>query len=417
MHGVIALSGYDPRLVMLLPRVHARWFVASALCSAGASIVVGLGGGYGMWLATDSGWVAAAVGVALALVFLNLYRLLHAGTGFPTHWPIDALAWWTPSWVSVAVFVVLGSLLGQPAVVWCASMFDRTTPTGLLAQLHALWRTPMTALLWSTVLMVLTSLPAWFRRVHTSAVRAYEQQRWLDERMLVDDAFADGQEQITQLLARVPGFAPPLQLHYADPPYNTRALVFGLELHALDDGRSTVRADDDGVAPATAAPARSAPIVVPAAVPLPPLQPQEEAATTSLWDSPEDDAKTAAPAHDFLAMGRAQSLRAQQHIDAVTPFLARHLDLPEAQVRERIGQAAAHARVHAIFPEYKSLRTVLLKDAGYALDAGLAPILAIVTQRTVAEVERRLRAAPRDQRLAGVFTSELARRLLKQRAS
>ena len=55
-----------------------------------------------------------------------------------------------------------------------------------------------------------------------------------------------------------------------------------------------------------------------------------------------------------------------------------------------------------------------MKSAGFALDHGLAPLIAIAVKKPVDDVERRLRAAPPDKRVTGVFVSELARVLLPQ---
>ena len=42
-------------------------------------------------------------------------------------------------------------------------------------------------------------------------------------------------------------------------------------------------------------------------------------------------------------------------------------------------------------------------------------VVSIITQKPVADVEKRMRAAPPDKRLTGVFAPELARRLLKKK--
>jgi hypothetical protein len=423
--GVIALAGFDVDIVARLEPAHARFFAVSGTCTLMATIVVGVGAGYGADLVSDSVPVGIATGIGFALVFLNLYRLFHAGTGFPIHWPIEALEHWSPSLVGVAVFVGLGALLSQPDVLLVMKpIIDdavaKLPVDGLVARTRTAWTHPSWVVVSTVLFTLLSSLPAWLRRLALGPVRAYEQQRWLDERMLVDDAFADAQDAITRLLDRTPGFSGRLQIHYADPPYNTRPLVFGFDLFAVreTDNRYFARGDEPAPPPPpeTAAPPR---LVgeTPAPVHLPPLAVQvvAEAAPSLQWDDPQDDDNHDAPVPMFFVMGRAQVKRARQHIDEVAPFIARFVDQPEQDIRRLLQAAPPEARLHEVIPAYKSLRSIILKDAGFALDHGLAPILAIVTEKSVEDVEKRLRAAPRERRLSGVFTAELARRLLPPR--
>ena len=68
--------------------------------------------------------------------------------------------------------------------------------------------------------------------------------------------------------------------------------------------------------------------------------------------------------------------------------------------------------MHTLFSEWKSLRSILLHNAGFALDHNMASIISIAVGRPTPDVMQRLTHAPREQRLAGVFAPELARKLL-----
>jgi hypothetical protein len=416
--STILLAGYDPRLVARLTVRHARFFGVASVLTIVAAVVVGVGAGYGAELVSDSIIMGIAVGVAAALVMLNLYRLFHAGTGFPIHWPIEALDRWSPSWVGIAVFVVLGGLISQPDVLLVMKpLIDDQVALlpvdGLVSRTRAAWSHPIVAIVATAWFAMLSSLPAWLRRIMHEPVRAYEQERWLDERMLVDDAFAEAQDDITQLLTGIPGFSGALQVHYADPPYNTRPLIFGFDLFARSDGKFIVT---DEPAPPQLEPAplpkraeTPAPVHLPA-LPTPP--PPDVAAPSLSWDDPKDDHRIDAPVALFFDMGRSQVKRAQQHLDEVAPFLSRFVGISVEEVQRLVTAAPPEARLHEVIPGYKSVRAIVLQNAGFALDHGLAPILAIITEKPVEDVEKRLRAAPRDRRLSGVFTAELARRLL-----
>jgi hypothetical protein len=140
----------------------------------------------------------------------------------------------------------------------------------------------------------------------------------------------------------------------------------------------------------------------------------EDEVSTS-WDDASHDHDPNPPAVAFFDIGRLQVKRAREHMDVAAPFIAKFVDRPESEVRAALAAAPEDARVHRLFDDYKKLRSILMKDARFALDHGLAPVVAIVTQRSVADVEKRMRAAPPDKRLTGVFAPELARRLLKNR--
>lgn len=461
MRSLLRALGYDPEIVDGLSREDARFFHQAALASLLAALVVAVGTGYGGWL-TLGALAAPALAIAGALFLLNLLRMHHAGSGYPLHLPLEDIAHWRPGATASLVLFLLGLLLAQPvaflvrrpsldaqvtahfseqrAVRLQLGIDSPTAPAdGLILRAHLAWQAPLPTGALVGLFSLLIALPAVLRRVRATAVRSYESERWIRERMFVDDEYAAAQEAVSDMLQEVPGFVPPLQNHYADPPYNTRPLIYGLDPSVfIEDGIKLTRpstVDGDAVflsespLPVEARvtppiPAAVAPVIPIASKPAPVIAAQasrahapdseEVGAQLPTWDDPAHDTDSEAPAPAFFEVGRAQARRAREHMEVTAPLIARYTGRPEAEVRALLQAAPDDARLHRLFPEWKRLPTILLKDAGFALDFGLAPVLAIIVQRPLADVERRLRAAPRDKRLPGVFAPELARRLLKR---
>lgn len=453
---MIRSVGYDPEIVAGLSRGDVRFFRVAAACGFLSAIVVGIGTGYGGWL-TLGPIAAVPLGVAGALFLLNLLRLHHAGSGYPLHLPIEDIVRWRPALTASIVLFLLGLLLAQPvALLVLKPSLDvrvaahvaeqralrtrlgaeegRAPADGLIVRAHLAWQDQLPTGVLVAICALLVALPALLRRFGASAVRNYESERWIRERMFVDDEYAEAQEAVTNLLREV-GFTGSLSLHYGDPPYHTRPLVFGLDPALLvSDGIQLVRpakVDGDALihpetsqAPqAPTAPlappapvAALAPVAPPPLVDKPPAVDDEEVgAALPAWDDPAQDHASEAPAPAFFDVGRAQVKRARAHADVTVPLIARYTGRPEAEVRALLRNAPDDERLHRLFPEWKRLPTILLKDAGFALDFQLAPVIALIVLRPLADVERRLRAAPRDKRLTGVFAPELARRLLNKK--
>lgn len=461
MRGLLRAIGYDPEIVDGLSAGHRRFFAAAAVASVVAALIVGLGTGYGGWL-TLGPVVAVVLGVAGFLFLVNLLRLHHAGSGYPLHLPIEDIGKWSPAGTASVVLFLLGVLLAQPVAflvlkprldaqvahhiaeqraVRAQLGVNTETADGVILRATVAWRDPITTGSLVGVLALLVALPALLRRFGAGAVRAYESERWIRERMFVDDEFAHAQDAITNLLLDMPTFSGTLQVHYADPPYNTIPLIYGLDPELIvEGGLKFVRpgkVDGDAVimpeeAPPTPTPTPTPPpppppAHVPAPPPTPPPKPApatpaarapvegEDVAQNLNWDDDRDDARTEPPAPHFFDVGRSQIKRAREHVDTTAPVIARYTGRPESEVRAILKAAPDDARLHRVFPEWKKLPTILLKDAGFALDFNLAPVLSIIVEKPVADVERRLRAAPREKRLPGVFAPELARRLLNKK--
>jgi hypothetical protein len=465
---VIQGVGYDPDIVRGLPPGDVRFFRVAAACSLLSAIVIGVGTCYGGWL-TIGPIAAAPLGAAGVLFVINLLRLHHAGSGYPLHLPIEDIERWRPAMTASLVLFLLGLLLAQPvAFLVMKPALDGRVATrlaaqrsiraqlgvhggrgpadGLILRAHVAWEQPLPMGALVALFGLIVASPALLRRFGAGAVRAYERERWIRERMFVDDEHAEAQDALTSMLRDV-GFVGSLTLYYADPPYNTRPLVFGLDPALfVSDGIKLVRpkeVDGDAVihaerfayealgAPASS-PAPSPTATPPPVAPLPPaaaalgppsadkppaVDNEEVGAALPAWDDPAHDDVREPPAPTFFDVGRAQVKRARVHADVTAPLIARYTGRPEADVRALLRNAPDDERLHRLFPEWKRLPTILLKDAGAALDFQLAPVLALIVQRPIADVERRLRAVPRDKRLTSVFSPELARRLLRKRAA
>lgn len=462
MRILLRAIGYDPEIVDGLSKGHQRFFAAAAIASLLAAIVVGVGTGYGGVL-TLGAIVGGVLAVAGFLFLVNLLRLHHAGSGYPLHLPIEDIGRWSPAGAASVVLFLFGTLLAQPvAFLVLKPRLDaqvaahvaeerairaqlgvdsaRPPADGLILRANVAWKEPVPTGAIVVFFAMLVALPALMRRFGASAVRTYESERWIRERMFVDDEFATAQDDITNMLAPVPGFSGTLQVHYADPPYNTIPLVYGLDPSILiEGGVKFVRPSKvDGnavIMPPTETPLPPPgpePVAEPVPPPVvakppepPPAPPQplpprapiegEDIAPDLNWDDDRDDARTEPPAAAFFDVGRAQVKRAREHADFTAPLIARYTGRPESEVRALLKNATDDARLHRVFPEWKKLPTILLKDAGFATDFQLAPVLSIIVERPVADVERRLRAAPREKRLSGVFAPELARRLLNKK--
>jgi len=472
---LLRACGYDDAIVARLSPVDARFFVTGSVLSLVASLLPASAVGYGATLTLG----AASAPVFFVVVFLfvlNLLRLHHAGSGYPLHHPIEGIGTWRPAGAAVVVLFVLGAFLTQPLVLLVLRPFidadlsartaaalalqqglgvvDVAAPVhGLIARSHAAWdHHPGVAAALSLTFSLVVCAPTLMRRTGARAVRLYESERWIAERELVDDAWAENLDDVTAILGETaPGFSGRLQVHYADPPYNTRPLVFGLDPALLVGGKLRfVRAQGPiepapslappapAVAPAPAnqpAPAvavDATPVIAPVAAPLPApaaslepvpaalavppaVAPRDAAAPTST-PSPSPAEPTAPETwagHTAMSAGRTTVAQARADDSGLVLFLTVYLEKPRDEVLRALGAAPADAPLFKVFPEWNKLPTLLLKSAGFALDAGLAPLIAIAVDKPVEQVERRLRAAPRDKKVSGVFAPELARRLLR----
>jgi hypothetical protein len=485
MTSVFSLCGYDASLIAKVSRGERAFFVVSAAFTLVAVFLAGSGMAYGFVL-TSGPWAALPAFAAGALFVLNLLRLQHAGSGYPLHLPIEDIQSWRPGLAGLWVLLVFGLLLGQPLVIllqkpWlddvvAARIADANAVRqalgletsavvdGLIVRGSAAWSEHFAAsALLTVVCALILAAPALLRFIGASAVRDYESERWIADRILVDDEWAVARDVIeTTLTFSAPGWRPPLVVPFADPPYNTRPLIFGIDTADIVEGRlrltrlprakreatpvlppprapwwaeldlvqrppsepsesaqspepsePSVRASSTHAAAASSAP--TPPSIEFAASPAPPRAPAPNPMDTS---SPTEGAASV-PSRGVLVgsvveVGRIAAGQARGSV-AVMALCARYLECSGAEVFRALREAPDDAPLHTVFPSWGRLPTVLLKPASVALDLGLAPLIAIAVGRPTEQVERRLRAVAGDQKVSSVFAPELARRLLREK--
>ena len=115
----------------------------------------------------------------------------------------------------------------------------------------------MLAAVISVALGAVFSAHTWLRFFFISSVRLYEAKRWHNGRELVEDSYNSTQHEVHNALGKLPGFSGKLMTHFADPPYNQRPLVFGVEfsevrttgvrfVEALPEDSSKINEDRSG---------------------------------------------------------------------------------------------------------------------------------------------------------------------------
>jgi len=455
--SVTALMGFDDDVMREVDVTSSSRLALVAVCGVVSIGLAALGLGYALYLALANLVVAIAVAVAAALFVWNLVRLHHAGSGYPAHRPPEGIDAHRPSLGSVVVFFALGLMITAPCAMFVVApaptkelrvrddapraerRVDARSPRGLIATGDALAAHPVQATFALGLFALLFSAVAWLKFPFVRAVRAYERARHGRERARIAWQFDDGERAIVELLAPRAGFVAPQKRHFADPPYNTAPLFFGV---APDDAARDARfvrpwAIEDHVeaAPAAAPPVvDKAPEAAPAAKPVeaksaptpedarppPPVDDgalsdlAEEPEAKSVWDEPlEDDGGP--PAVSFLDVGRLSAERARRYTDEVAPFIARITGRSEREVASLLRVAPDDTPVHKLFSEYTSVRSILMREAGFARAHGFNRFVSIIVGLDEAEVASRMASAPDDQRLTGVFARELGRRLLKKK--
>lgn len=490
MNRLFSLCGYDSDLLKRVAQGERVFFVVSAALTILASLLAGAGMAYGAIL-TVGPLLSPIAFVVAALFVLNLLRLQHAGSGYPLHLPIEDIHAWRPAMAGVVVLFVFGVLISQPLVFlleksWldaavargvqdaaavraALGIVDVAPPVadGLIVRGRAAWdQHPLPTTLLTLLFATLLAAPALLRRLGATVVQHYESERWIADRILVDDEWAFARDVIEATLTETaPGFRPPLSVPFADPPYNTRPLIFGLDPADFVEGRlKYVRVarkltPETPPLPTTATPwwvplappplegaptlttpvleggpvvehrplvVEQAPVVTPAPVvePPPAAPPVVEQAPVVVEQQPAPaPALPAAPAFDadpgarnVILVGRHRASDALRSVK-VMALCARYLELSPDEVLAALRAAPADAPLHAVFPTWGKLPTLLLKPADVALDLGLAPLIGIAVGRPADQIERRLRAVPGDRKVSSVFAPELARLLLRDKGA
>jgi hypothetical protein len=460
---VTSLAGLDDDVIMRLDDDDRfRLSIVSVFGALSVALAV-FGLGYAAHLALGGVMVPLLIAVGTGLVVVNLVRLHHAGSGFPAHRPLDELDRHRPALIAVVVFFALGAMMTSPCAMWTlAPLLKRDVAAlhtagarqageadnfrgesadhestvapvtdGLITRGRAFVARPFAASALTVLFALLFSAVAWLKFFFLAAIRAYERERYLRERALVDALYGESQSLVASTLAPYRAFSGTLRQHFADPPYNTQPTFFGVMPDALFKEARFVRpwaAVDDAPKAETAAPPESEPEQAPAVQAVvgeqepevvPPVDEGalgaevDEPEAKSVWDEPlVDDGQP--PAIHYLDIGRLPVERARRHSDEVTPFIAAVTGRSPREVAALLRIAPDDTPVHKLFSEYKSLRAILMREAAFARDHGFTRLVSIIVGLSEDDVTRRIEDAPPDQRLTGVFAPELAKRILRK---
>lgn len=235
MDDVASLAGLDPRLLRRVPPRAQAAYARQAWLGLLSAALAGVSIAYAAVLAAVGPASTLLIGLFAFLFVFNLVRLHHGGGGRPIEGEWDDIDTWRPSLWPTLVLLVLGALMMQGLCLLAMRPFllswlpRHLHENGLLAHAHEAWRHP--ALMGACTLgfAVLFAAFAWGKYFMLSAVRAYERQRWALGRAIVDRLSAVNDELIVAALADEPGFAGEVTHHFANPPYNTHRVLFGVD--------------------------------------------------------------------------------------------------------------------------------------------------------------------------------------------
>jgi hypothetical protein len=408
-------AGFDEDIVDRLAPDDARFFAIASAISIAASVLVGVGLTFGAGLALELWPLAGVVGLVGLLFALNLFRLLHAGTGFPLHEDVAELDRWRPPPTGAFVLFLLGAMLLQPVVLFALGSATAREGNGLIALGLAAWSRPGLAVLLTVVLALLMSATSWLRFFNLGPLRAYERHRWHRNRGVVDGAWQRSQEVITEDLRPHESFSGELRVHY-----DTKPMPFGIDPARVE--REMVKfvppedepEEEEELLPAEAPIAAPAPKKTEPAPDAPPQVPEPPPKEDALFPREELGPTDAGvpPRLAFFDVGRINAARAREHVDEIAPFVSELLGRDEDEVRALIRVSPDDLQLFRLFSEWKEPGVVLLKTAGFARQHGLAKAVSIYVGRPVEEVVARIDDAPADKKLSSVFAPELAKRLL-----
>lgn len=243
--------GYDPRLLARLKPGRRRtinllaeaWIISSAALAASV--------GYALWLVEHSLAVSLLSAVAMALVVINLLRLVVAGSGAAPHLSAEHVRAYRPALGPTFVLSMLAVLLAQPAQLplWQAELSAPMAEhrEALLArqeqasralghevrpafrkelaeseflawQVRAIWKTPQRAFVLSVLYWFLVLFPTLAGRfIALDALREYERARWLAVRHQIHAEAETAAHGVRAQLERYPTYTAPLHPPMASP--------------------------------------------------------------------------------------------------------------------------------------------------------------------------------------------------------
>ncbi len=210
---ILSLVGYDPALLHSLSQENRNALRGAAVVWLVACVVLGLSAGYAATLIQPQLWGSVLGGIAVAVLMVNLLRVVNAGGGSPlraTRRASEAAARsYRPSAVPAVVFGVLAAILAQPGQLAFWPEIDAQVDEhrqALIAQhevaaknlgtdadyyrdeleaagfpifrIKLMWKDPRRALRYTAILFLLVLLPSfWSQVISIKGHRAYELER------------------------------------------------------------------------------------------------------------------------------------------------------------------------------------------------------------------------------------------------
>ncbi len=242
---ILSLIGYDPALVNELELVDRNAIRGAAVVWVVSCLVLGVAAGYAASLIQPNLWGSIVGGIGVAVLTVNLLRVMNAGGGSrplaTRRASLAAAARYRPSLVPAMVFGVLAAILSQPAQLpfWPDLDHDvREHRQELIAQhevaaknlgtdgdyyreelqsagfpifrIKLIWKDPKRVLRYTAILCLLVLLPSfWSQVISLQGHRAYERERVLRSHASKLALAKSGREETTRLLAQWQSYDPP----------------------------------------------------------------------------------------------------------------------------------------------------------------------------------------------------------------
>ena len=242
---ILSLVGYDPELLGRISETNRQVLRGSAVVWLVACLILAVAGGYAATLIQPNLAVAIGVGIAVAILTVNLLRVINAGGGSQLRRTrkrsAAAAAKYRPSLIPAVVFGVLAAMLSQPAQLpfWpelnekveahrqelieqhevaAADLGNNADyyreeleAAGFpIFRIKLIWKDPKRAFRMTIILCFLVLLPAfWSQVVSLKGHRAYESERARRSHDALERLTREGREQTAQILGQWESYEPP----------------------------------------------------------------------------------------------------------------------------------------------------------------------------------------------------------------
>jgi hypothetical protein len=242
---ILCLIGYDPELLNRLPEEQRHVLRGSAVVWIVACVILAVAGGYAATLIQPNLGIAIAVGFGVAILTVNLLRVVNAGGGSELRrtrrGSEAAAAKYRPSLIPAVVFGVLAAMLSQPAQLpfWPELGDQVEEHRQILIEQHEIaaadlgnnaeyyreeleaagfpifrikliWKDPKRAARMTILLCLLVLLPGfWSQVISLKGHRAYEKERGRRSHDERERLGREGREQVATILGQWDSYEPP----------------------------------------------------------------------------------------------------------------------------------------------------------------------------------------------------------------